>query len=501
MNEKRVHSILPITGSLKTTAEIAATVRWGPVRQEANHSIKIAPELNCETEQHLPVDPYVLGVWLGDGTSCNGNITSADAFIMDELRRRGWPNHRTTARYGHAVPGLHLALKPLGVIRNKHIPPQYLRAGREQRLELLRGLMDTDGHATKNGRAEFTNTNYALATATLELIRSLGHKAAIHEGVAKLNGRIIGPKWRITWTPTERVFHLPRKATRQKLATRATKDWHYIVSARPVPPVPVRCIAVDSPSRQFLAGAAMVPTHNSSASALIVEQVLTQQKQVLILDSHGEYKNFAGIAENTRCIGYDSEPVKVDSVDWCIDILRRGESLIIDLSHWTDIYPRELDAFALNLMRKLYDLRRKRPRWMLVVIEEAQNLIPQAQASGQAENVRVMLGMLTGGRKYGIQFLLTSQRQSLVDVTAISACNVRLFLRVSETKDWDRIKKYIPRGLGVSFAEGRSPMKKWPSGKAVLLSRWTNDAIIRLHQPETPLFKPLEEAMLVELET
>lgn len=220
----------------------------------------------------------------------------------------------------------------------------------------------------------------------------------------------------------------------------------------------------------------------SSAAALIAAQVIEQKHQVVVLDLHGEYGDFWALdPANVVRIGYgERDPVSIESVPWCIDIIASGKSLLLDLSHWSDVDPEALDAFMLELMTELYALRKKRPRWTLVIVEEAAQIIPQNQSPGQAANIRIFLGMITGGRKYGLQFLLTSQRCSLVDINAISSCNVRLFLRISETKDWDRVRKYIPSTLKVDFNSTRMGMKFFPTGQAILLSRWTNDVKIQL---------------------
>lgn len=232
----------------------------------------------------------------------------------------------------------------------------------------------------------------------------------------------------------------------------------------------------------------------SSAAALIVAQVIEQGSQVVALDVHGEYGDLwaLGPTRVTR-IGYGGQPVSLDSVPWCMDVLANNKSLLLDLSHWNSTDPESLDTFMLEFMRGLFALRQQRPKWTMVLVEEAQNIIPQQQGPGQAKNVRTFLKMITEGRKYGLQFILTSQRLALVDINAIAGCNLRLFLRVSEFKDWKIIKKYLPPMLKVDFNETRYGIKNFPSGAAVLLCRWTSDARIQLLPPTHPPRKPLVE--------
>lgn len=256
-------------------------------------------------EQELLVDPYVLGAWLGDGTTGGASIHCGekDVFILDECIRRcgGRPSKRASYRDGvfRQTPDagygrLRSRLEAIGVRDSKHVPEQYLRGSVSQRRALLAGLMDTDGTVSRfkrirrpgkketftGGRMEFTSTNRHLADAVLELARSLGFKATIGEGRATLRGKDCGPKWRVCWTADTPVFRLPRKRDehakavqeRQRRAkdkkrpggTRSRYDCRTIVSWRWVESEPVQCITVDSPSNTYIAGRDYIVTHNTT---------------------------------------------------------------------------------------------------------------------------------------------------------------------------------------------------------------------------------------------
>jgi hypothetical protein len=243
----------PPTGTIRTTSQLTD-----------EHTIPVAGALDLP-ESSLPIDPYVLGVWLGDGNTTSGIITSADPEVINEIEMAGYTCRRVpSSLYGWRVEGLTTQLRRLGVLGDKHIPRAYLRSSTKQRLALLQGLMDTDGHACASGAAEFTGTRRGLVDEVLELIISLGHKATITEGRATIDGRDCGPKYRIKWTPPDIVFRLARKADRQKLpGPRSRVRWRRIRTVEPIPSTPVRCIEVTSPSRLYLAGSTMIPTHNS----------------------------------------------------------------------------------------------------------------------------------------------------------------------------------------------------------------------------------------------
>ena len=171
-----------------------------------------------------------------------------------------------------------MRLRQLDVLDNKHVPLPYMRASRRQRLELVRGLMDSDGTITPDGkRCEFSNADRGLIDAMVELLRGLGYKPAVYHGRArrKLFGRdsraaASAEYWRVSWTAyaEEPMFRLSRKRARMRSVENG-RPWksrrRRIVAIRPVPSVPVRCIEVDSPSHLFLCGRGWIPTHNTEA--------------------------------------------------------------------------------------------------------------------------------------------------------------------------------------------------------------------------------------------
>jgi hypothetical protein len=278
-NSSRDYQYQQASGGIRTTKEISETLFVGKNRRK-NHAIQVSECLNLP-DMDLPLHPYVLGAWLGDGTAASGGITGIDKEIFDYIEGLGYEvSHSTSCNKSHHIIGIMSALRSLGVVKNKHIPLAYLRASYNQRLELLRGLMDTDGTVSDSGAAEFCNTNRNIIDGIYELIVSLGWKASIREGDAKLYGRFISKKWTIKWTPSEYVFMLPRKKQKQRIATRRTTRFRYIVSCESVYSSPGRCIQVDSPNRLYLAGRSMIPTHNTD---LGIGLALTDHHDSLLL--------------------------------------------------------------------------------------------------------------------------------------------------------------------------------------------------------------------------
>ena len=265
-----------------TTEQIARSLY---ADDEYNHQVALAEPVQYP-DKRLPIDPYVLGIWLGDGTSTKAELTCADPAILEELLRAGcavdhrdgrypyryWiggAGHTRDAKTGQFVrnSSLSSALRNQDLLGNKHVPRDYLVAGLAQRTALLQGLMDSDGYIDTYGRCEFTSTLECLASAVVELAASLGFRPVKSKKRATLYGVDHGPKYLVKFTPHRPVFRLPRKLERQRLIGLHHR-FRAIVDVREVESVPVRCIQVSAPSGLFLVGRTFIPTHNSSLGRL-----------------------------------------------------------------------------------------------------------------------------------------------------------------------------------------------------------------------------------------
>jgi hypothetical protein len=275
-HERRSHA----PPSIKTTQEIGASLR---VSREHNHHVHLTGSVQCP-DRDLPVHPYVLGVWLGDGTSMSAEITTRDEELLENVRSCGYQVARASRLLSWRLEGvghtrdpaaglltrnesLSSALRTMGLFGNKRVPAEYLRSSVQQRWWLLEGLMDSDGYCDKWGRCEYTTIKEDLAEQLCELVCSLGFRPVIAKKPALVNGVDHGPKYDVTFTPDRPVFRLARKATRQRRAGRMNR-FRSIVDVHPVPSVPVRCIEVDNADGVYLAGRAFIPTHNSSLGRL-----------------------------------------------------------------------------------------------------------------------------------------------------------------------------------------------------------------------------------------
>jgi len=216
-------------------------------------------------EENLLVDPYVLGVWLGDGTKNQAVITSIDSdaeFIRPEIELRGYKTTDQSTKYSFGILDLKVKLRELGVLGNKHIPKQYLNASIKQRRDLLKGLMDTDGNVSKKGQCFFSQSKKNLIDQVRMLLASLGIKNSVNVSEAKIGNKSYGDAWRITFYAHD-VFILPRKECRTLKTERCFG--RYIKIQKLIETGNTQCIKVDRDDGLFMAGEGHIITHNTKS--------------------------------------------------------------------------------------------------------------------------------------------------------------------------------------------------------------------------------------------
>jgi phage terminase large subunit GpA-like protein len=226
------------------------------------------------------IPPYVLGVFLGDGSKSSGFIAVGDEDkdnMIFNLTQIGCGVSVYSDPTGERCDALRVVLpsgEKLGVYarrtrqdRKKHIPEAYLWGSKEDRMALLQGLMDTDGTSGTKRRVEFYQTDRVLTKQVLQLVRSLGFKPRVSvKPVPKGSG--CSESYRIAFCARdgEKLFRIERKQSRidfTSVGRPAQSGQRSIVAIEPVPSVPVKCVAVDAEDHLYLAGEGMVPTHNT----------------------------------------------------------------------------------------------------------------------------------------------------------------------------------------------------------------------------------------------
>jgi len=222
-------------------------------------------------ETHFDIDPYTVGVILGDGSTEQTNgftrITCHDddydhyqKFIPYKL---GTYTQKKGTKCGmFSLLGLGPLIKKfVGIDRSytKRVPIPLKMGSRHQRLEVLRGLMDTDGSAyAGSGTCAFDSVSKGLAEDVQYLVRSLGGSAQIKEN--KTSSKF-GISYRVKISINEAIFKLPRKL--ERVQYRNDKYCVAIISIEKIDSRPTQCISVDSPSQSFITKDWTV-THNST---------------------------------------------------------------------------------------------------------------------------------------------------------------------------------------------------------------------------------------------
>lgn len=254
-----------------------------PTGKEFNFQTPINGEVEY-SEKELPIDPYILGLWLGDGNKSGSKISSIDSEILEYIDERYVAGHKSGGCSHYykdckkTGKPLRSQLKDMGLLFNKHIPEEYMTSSKEQRLELIRGLMDSDGYIDKYGRCEFSQKRTALSYQLKELLNSLGLKSKVNINAAKLYGKNCGTRTRVNFKTHLPVFKLTRKKEKLPKVEREY-PWAFvrsIVSVNKVKSRPVRCIEVDSEDHTFLCTRNYIVTHNTVKSIAFLLEGLTR---------------------------------------------------------------------------------------------------------------------------------------------------------------------------------------------------------------------------------
>lgn len=285
-----------ITGSVKSTSEIIETLRRGDGGWR-NHALPTVRPVEFFTNQQLPIHPWLLGALLGDGTLRNGNIhfskpeqdvqqkvlallPSGDTAVVASpdgmtlrIKRRSKTNEPSTTKQVLEAVGL------MAYSEDKFIPRQYLMASSEERLELLRGILDTDGYVLETGSAvEFCSSSPALARDVAFLSRSLGGICSeaeprtpfyTHNGV-----RMAGlPSYRMNiWFHNPTLIPVSSRKHLAKWNAHARRVHKSIVSITQRGLSECQCIRVSAPDGLYVTDDFIV-THNTSLALNIADHV------------------------------------------------------------------------------------------------------------------------------------------------------------------------------------------------------------------------------------
>ena len=189
INENHILNLKPSIGTNNKAFECNLNIKFDDYINKTTKVVKNRYKIHRVPIEFMPkkleIPPYILGVWLGDGHSNNTSMTNIDEEIINEWKKYGdsiglYTNENgiTYSLYyqkGHKNP-LREKLKFYNLLDNKHIPQSYLTSSKEDRLELLAGILDTDGSLDSLNRTgfDFISKYEHLSKEVVYLCRSLG---------------------------------------------------------------------------------------------------------------------------------------------------------------------------------------------------------------------------------------------------------------------------------------------------------------------------------------
>ena len=291
-------------GSVKTTECIADTLNY---HGKTNHSIPITEAIEFG-EKNLPIDPYLLGLLLGDGgLTTNIALTTIDESILNyakntlsddyKFNKNGDCTYKIVTDRGKTNPLL-IELEKMGLRRHKSetkfIPELYKISSIGQRIELLQGLMDTDGSIDKRtGAVMFYSTSKQLSDDVRFLVESLGGTCGLGQKIGKYkkDGKVIPCKicyiLSITLPNNISAFKLERKLKYYKPKTKYTPK-RFITNVEYVGVKEAQCITIDDDRHLYLTNNFIV-THNTYLACAVALELLKQQpdrfKKIVIVKS------------------------------------------------------------------------------------------------------------------------------------------------------------------------------------------------------------------------
>ena len=352
----------------------------GNLKHRGTSSKSLVAVKNIEPLQYpeavLPIDPYTLGAVIGDGR-IRKDCGSVELTVhKDEL-----PHYHGNIPYvfgslyadprsnavTQSIRGLGKCLKEMELnVRGeqKFIPHEYFLGSVEQRLALLRGLMDTDGTVSETGRLSFTSSSHQLCDDLACLVRSLGGTASL---IRKHSG---AEAYQVEMWMTLNPFLLARKAARFVPKTKHVA----VISVERIADEPSQCIAVDNEERQFVAEC-YFRTHNTGVRGA---KELGKRPQLAVLDdliSDEDARSATVIAavEDTvyKAVNYALHPTKnmiiwsgtpfnakdplykaVESGAWAINVFPVCEQFPCSKEEFRGSWP---DRFTYEYVKEQYD--------------------------------------------------------------------------------------------------------------------------------------------------
>lgn len=290
------HQLISKNGTLKVVDTQYIIDNYLSSRGKPEHCyIPTAKAVNYSEKKHL-IHPYVMGILIAEGSLSNGGVSfsSGDLEVVDkvkdltsfEIRQLNDYDYRikTNGVYNRELRRLGLTVKS----NMKFIPDEYLFDSIDNRIELLKGLMDGDGTISINGGMQYFTVSNRLNDTFISLVRGLGLKANTrikkteytYKGV-KLKGQDCN---RISLFSNDiNPFHLTRKRNRFK--SNPKFNYHYktaVANVEQIEDAKSTCITVDNNSSCFLTDGYTI-THNTLIMSRVTAVLAITKPNIKIL--------------------------------------------------------------------------------------------------------------------------------------------------------------------------------------------------------------------------
>ncbi len=245
-------------------------------------SVPLCEPVNTGIPVALPLNPYVLGVLIGDGSMTTNSVsfTSTDYEVVQNVIDLGFSVKQWSAGCGKApqygIHGVQQKLRDMNLLHcrseSKFIPYEYKIASIEDRFRLLQGLFDTDGYVDANGRVSYATVSPKLKDDVVWILHSLGYTATVSVKTPfyKKDGVRVYCKDCYTIYVRghnfQKLFSISRKLVRIK--ERVKKIRNGIKSIEAIGQDYATCIAISGTDKLFITSNFVV-THNTFVSLLI----------------------------------------------------------------------------------------------------------------------------------------------------------------------------------------------------------------------------------------
>jgi predicted phage terminase large subunit-like protein len=464
-------------------------------------------------ERDLPLDPYTLGLLLGDGRiKANGNSDliahesdwpTYERHIPYQLGKVQRDNRRPTT-ITRSVRGLQSKCIALGINchgRSKEVPAAYLRGSINQRLALLQGLLDTDGTITTNGYVSFCSQSENLALGVLTLVRSLGGLAVLQprNGHFKVGIKINLP-----------VFRLARKLERQRFDRRTMAR---IEAIEPIELEPSQCIAVDNADRQFLTDG-YTRTHNTGLRGTkifgkrppiavlddLVSDDDSKSRAAMMAIKDTVYKGIDYALDPTRRkiifngTPFNSEDILIEAVEsgaWDVNVWPVCETFPCSREEFQGAWE---DRFTYDFVKKQYDdavltgkVAAFQQELMLRITSEEERLVQDAEIRWYKR--QALLNAKGSFNFYITTDFATSAKQtadfSVISVWAYNANGDWFWVDgICERQTMDKsiddlfrlVQEYKPQQVGIEVTGQQGAFINWLQNEMITRNVWFNFA-------------------------